>query len=939
MPDPQKTLILFDAMAIVYRAHFAFSRSPRLNSKGLNTGAILGFINTILEVIEKEKPTHVGVACDAKGPTFRHETFSDYKAHRESQPEDITQALPYVFRVVQAMGIPLLMQEGYEADDIVGTLAKKAETEGFQVQMVTIDKDYAQLVSERILFHKLGYAGKKESEKWGIAEVCNRWQIERPEQLIDILGLQGDASDNIPGIPGIGEKTAIKLIQQYGSVEGLIQNADKLKGKQKQNVVQYAEQGLLSKQLATIETQVPIAFEPQKLVLNDFRKSRDLKAVFAELEFKTLSRRLFGQAETTSGSRSGGQADLFAAPAPAPVAASPEPAFVSPAEQPLRDLDTCAHDYHLIDTPELRQELIHFLRLQEVICWDTETTSLNELEAEIVGLSVCYRAGEAFYIPLPPQREAAQAILEEFRELLESPKILKVGQNIKYDLMVLANYGIHLAMPFFDTMIAHYLIEPEQQHGMDFMARQLLGYKTIPISDLIGKKGKDQGNMADLAPEQITDYACEDADITWQLYQKLRPIIETDYQKLFVEVEMPLIAVLAKMERNGIQIDEKALHQLSEELLQTLQSLETSIHTHAGEVFNIQSPKQLGDILFEKLQLDPKAKRTAKTKQYKTSEQILEQLIEAHPIIPDILEYRQVQKLRSTYVEALPRSISPMDGRIHTSYRQAVTSTGRLSSENPNLQNIPIRTEQGQQIRAAFVAPNADFVLMAADYSQIELRIMADFSEDQTMITAFREGQDIHRSTAAKLYHVAPEAVDGQMRRKAKTANFGIIYGVSAFGLAQQLRIPRSEAAEIIQAYFEQFPAIAEYMKEATTTAQQKGYVETLLGRRRYLPDINSGNATQRGYAERNAINAPIQGTAADIIKVAMVNIQRWLDAEGLRSRMLLQVHDELVFEVHVTEIDHLKAHIPDAMKTALPLRHVPLEVEVGIGKDWLEAH
>lgn len=937
---PSKKLLLFDAMAIIYRAHFAFSRNPRINSKGLNTGAVLGFTNTILDVINKEKPTHVGVACDAKGPTFRHEEFEEYKAHRDEQPEEITTAIPYVFKIVEAMGIPLLLKEGYEADDIVGTLAKQAAQQGFEVQMVTIDKDYAQLVEENVYLYKLPYSGKKDAEKWGIKEVCQRWNLERPEQVADILGLQGDASDNIPGIPGIGEKTAIKLVGKYGSVEGLIENVEKLKGKQKQNVQEFAEQGLLSKKLATIHTEVPVEFAPDALVLNDYTQSEALKAVFAELEFRTLSKRLFDEDVTKRTKNTSAQGDLFGSTQEAKSEIGTDMPSVSlPETEPKKDLDTTHHDYHLVDTPELRTELIEFLKLQEMICVDTETTSLDEIEAEIVGLAICYREKEAFYVPVPQAFEEAKKVLEEFRKVLEGTEVGIVGQNIKYDMLVLQNYDIQLRGTFFDTMIAHYLIEPEQRHGIDVMADQLLNYKTMPISELIGKKGKNQGNMGDLPPEKIKDYACEDADITWQLYQKLKPEVEAQYEKLFYEVEMPLIPVLAAMEREGVSINRDALSRYSEELQGMLVELEESIYEHAGEAFNIQSPKQLGDILFDKLELDPKAKRTAKTKQYKTNEQILEKLRDKHPIISEILEFRQVQKLRSTYVEALPKFIHEKDQRVHTSYRQAVTATGRLSSDNPNLQNIPIRTERGRKIREAFVPKNDDFVILSADYSQIELRIMAEFSKDEVMVEAFRNGRDIHSSTAAKLYKVDPEEVDSDMRRQAKTANFGIIYGVSAYGLSQQTELSRKEAGKLIKSYFEEFPAIKQYMDDIVERAREQGYVETILGRRRYLRDINASNANQRGYAERNAINAPIQGSAADIIKVAMIKVQDWIESEDFHSRMVMQVHDELVFEVHRDELETFQKEVPERMKNALTLENVPLEVEAGSGKDWLEAH
>ncbi|WP_250631042.1 DNA polymerase I [Rhodoflexus caldus] len=933
-----KKLFLLDAMALIYRAHFALSKNPRITSKGLNTSAVFGFTNTLLEVIAKEKPTHLGIAFDTAAPTFRHTAFEAYKAQRQEQPEDITVAIPLVKRLCRAMDIPVLELDGYEADDIIGTFAKIAARRDFQVYMMTPDKDYGQLVEENIFLYKPAFMGNGV-EVLGPKEVCEKWGIQRVEQVVDILGLMGDAVDNIPGIPGIGEKTAAKLIAEFDTIENLLANTDKLKGKQKENVVRYAEQGLMSKELAKINTQVPLPFEEEHLKVH-ITKGEELKQLLDELEFRTIKKRLFGEesgeekpAKPTA--KTAAQGSLFAQPAPEQEAHEPDGEFLHTKEK--QNIRTVAVDYHTVDTPELRRQLIRFLALQKVFCFDTETTSENAYEAEVVGLSFCYRKGEAFYVPLPENREAAAAVLQEFQEVFANEKIGKIGQNLKYDLIALANYGIEVRGELFDTMLAHYLIEPEGRHGMDIMAENYLNYKTISYDELT-MRGKKQIPIREVPLADLTEYAAEDADITFQLQEKFAPVLKKDgLEVLFREVEMPLVQVLADMERAGVRIDTEALAAYSKELEVDIRAAEQRVYADAGEEFNIGSPKQLGQILFDKLKLIDKPKKTA-TGQYATGEEILVQLAPEHPIAQHILDFRQLQKLKSTYVDALPQLLSPKDGLIHTTYNQAVAATGRLSSNNPNLQNIPIRTDKGREIRRAFVPRSPDFVLMSADYSQIELRIMASFSKDESMIEAFRQKRDIHAATAAKIFKVPIEKVDSEMRRRAKTANFGIIYGISAFGLAQRLNIPRKEATELINAYFAEFPAVKKYMDEVVQLAHEREYVETILKRRRYLRDINSRNFTQRGFAERNAINAPIQGSAADLIKIAMIKIHNWLKISGLQSKMILQVHDELVFDVYRPEQEIMQAKVKELMESAFTLE-VPLEVEVGVGENWLEAH
>ena len=948
---PAKKLFLLDAFALIYRAHFAFSKNPRVNSKGLNTGAILGFTNTLVEVLQKEKPTHIGVAFDAAKKTFRHEQYADYKAQRQAMPEDIGLAIPYIKQIIKAFGIPILLMEGFEADDVIGTIAQKAERKDFAVFMMTPDKDYCQLVTDQIKIYRPAFMGNA-AEILDVAHVLQRFEVERVEQVIDILGLQGDASDNIPGIPGIGEKTAKKLIQEYGSVEGLIANVDQLKGKQQQNVREFAEQGLMSKELATIHVNVPIPFEPEELALSAPDEA-GLRALFDELEFRQLAARVLnGPAAATStppppgrGARRPAaptQPGLFDGPGTTAAGGPPATGLTVAPPPPRLTLADVPHHYHLIDSAAARQQLLHHLLQQKEVSFDTETTGLDTMTARLVGLSFCWLPGEAYYVPVPPADEAAaQALVDEFCPFFEAEHILKIGQNIKYDLTILKHYKVQIRGPLFDTMLAHYLLEPDMRHNMDLLAETYLHYSPVSIIELIGPKGKKQKTMADLPPAEVSDYACEDADVTLQLKHVFEPRLqELNQLALLNEVENPLVPVLAAIEYEGVRIDSLAMNEYSAELQGYIAELEQQIFAAAGEEFNIGSPKQLGEILFDKMDLGGKNIKKTKTGQYATGEEVLSTLSSEHPIADLILEHRQLTKLRSTYVEALPQLVCALDGRVHTSFNQAVTTTGRLSSTNPNLQNIPIRTEKGREIRKAFVPRDADHVLLAADYSQVELRIMADFSGDETMIEAFRRGLDVHASTASKVFHVDIQDVDAEMRRKAKTVNFGIIYGISAFGLAQRLGISRKEATDIIDTYFQEFPSVKQFMDESINRARELEYAETLLGRRRYLRDINSRNATLRGYTERNAINAPIQGTAADIIKKAMIDIHEWLVREKLQTRMILQVHDELVFDVPKDEVATVTPRIRELMANALLLPHgVPLEVEVGTGSNWLQAH
>lgn len=931
-----KKLFLLDGMALIYRAHFALSKNPRFTSSGLNTSAMMGFTNTLLEVLRKEKPTHMAVVFDTDAPTERHSDYADYKAHRQSMPEDLALAIPYIFRLIKGFNIPVITSDGFEADDIIGTLAKKAEQAGFTVYCMTPDKDFAQLVSENIFIYKPARMGN-DMEILGVPEVKAKWEVDNVEQVVDILGLWGDSVDNIPGIPGIGEKTAKQLIRQYGSVENIIANSHELKGKLKENVEQFAEQGLISKKLAKIILDVPVELDEEALRIND--PSRELlEPLFAELEFRTIGRRVFGEEFKVTGveiSQTSGQMDLFGTPAR--VTIQTETVTIEQAG-PEKNITNTPHIYHLADTPEKRRELIGLLSKQEAICFDTETTGLDANSSELVGLSFAIKPGEAWYVPVPSDADQCSEIVKEFKPVLENSKIDKIGQNLKYDILMLQWCGVQVRGKLFDTMLAHYLLDPDTRHNMDILAENYLGYSPVSITTLIGTKGKAQSTMRDVEIEKIKDYAAEDADITLQLKEVFAPMLQqANVSRLSEEIENPLIYVLADMEREGVRIDPDALREFSLELEKDISVLEKTIYEKAGVRFNISSPKQLGEVLFDKLQLDPKAKKT-KTGQYQTGEDVLTALANKSDIAKDILDIRQLQKLKSTYVDALPLMINPKTGRVHTSYNQAVAATGRLSSNNPNLQNIPIRTDRGREVRRAFIPRDKDHVILSADYSQIELRLIAEISKDENMMDAFAKGLDIHTATAAKVYGVPLEDVDAVQRRNAKAVNFGIIYGQSAFGLSQNLGIPRKEAAEIIEQYFIQYSGIKKYMNDTMNFARENGYVETLMGRRRYTRDINSANATVRGFAERNAINAPIQGSAADMIKIAMIHIHQDLIDQKLKAKMTMQVHDELVFDAPIDEIDKLRVIIEERMKHAIKTT-VPIVVEIGQGSNWLEAH
>lgn len=930
-------LFLLDGMALIYRAHFALSKSPRFTTSGLNTSAVFGFANTLLEVLKKENPSHIAVVFDTEAPTDRHVEFTDYKAHREAMPEDLSSALPYVFKLIEGFNIPVITSDGYEADDIIGTLAKKAEKEGFQVYCMTPDKDFAQLVSENIFIYKPARMGNG-AEILGVKEVLEKWEIERVDQVIDILGLWGDAVDNIPGIPGIGEKTAKDLIKRYGSMENIIANSHELKGKQKENVENFAEQGLLSKRLATILLDAPVDFNAEEFKLTEPSKEL-LEPLFAELEFRTLGKRVFGEEFTIAeaSQKVSAQMDLFGQVLPSKRDALPDDSdYDSP--KVYLTINEVEHSYHLVNDENGYKQLAQQLAQLDSFCFDTETTSTDANNADLVGLSFAYKKAEAYYVHVPDDREKALHILSFFKEILENEKIEKVGQNIKYDILVLSWYGVTVKGKLFDTMLAQYLVDADARNNMDIMANAYLNYSPISITTLIGAKGKNQGNMRDVEVEKVVDYAAEDADITLQLKTVLDQLLdENASKKLFEEVETPLVYVLADMERTGVKIDQATLQVFSRDLEVDIKNLEEKIYELAGVKFNIASPKQLGEVLFDKLQLDPKAKKT-KTGQYQTGEDVLTALSHKSPIVQFILDFRSLQKLKSTYVDALPEMINPKTGRVHTSYNQAVASTGRLSSNNPNLQNIPIKTERGREVRKAFIPKDDEHVILSADYSQIELRIIAEISNEKTMLEAFKNGIDIHTATAAKVYGLHLDEVTSTHRRNAKAVNFGIIYGQSAFGLSQNLGIPRKEAQEIIENYFNQYPGIKKYMSDTIEFARENGYVETIMKRRRYLRDINSANATVRGFAERNAINAPIQGSAADMIKYAMINIFNEINARKLKSKMTMQVHDELVFEVHKSEVEEMKALVREKMQNAIKL-NVPILVEVGVGNNWLEAH
>lgn len=917
-------LFLLDAYALIYRSYYAFLRTPRINSKGLNTSAIMGFCNTLNEVLTKEHPTHIGVAFD-HGKTFRHEVFPAYKAQREETPEDIRQSVPIIKQILEAMRIPILQVDGFEADDVIGTVATRFGTDGIDTFMLTPDKDYGQLIGPRIFMFRPRHGGGYET--LGEKEVESKYGIPTPAQVIDLLALMGDSADNFPGCPGVGEKTAAKLINQFGSIDNLLRHTDEIKGKLREKIENAVEDIKMSKLLATIRTDVPLQLSLDELKVEQPDEVK-LRRIFEELEFKTLANKLLNKSELKPKNVET-QLDLFSVNTPN--------GQEEPKKTNYETHKTVPHEYKLIDNEEEMDRLCDFFMTKEFVSIDTETTSTDAIRAELVGLSFSVEENKAFYVPLPANREEALKYVRIFKPLYENDNILKIGQNIKYDYEVLNNYGVTLQGKMFDTMIAHYLIQPELHHNMDYMAETLLGYRTIHIEELIGPKGKKQKNMRDPSPTDICEYAAEDADITLRLKHLLEPRLkELGLEELFWNIEMPLVRVLADMELNGVCLDTEALQETSRIFTDRMKQYEQEIYKEAGETFNIGSPKQVGDILFGKLQIMDKPKKT-KTGQYVTSEEVLQSLEAKHPVVRNILNYRGMKKLLSTYIDALPKLINPRTGHIHTSFNQAQTATGRLSSSDPNLQNIPVRTDDGKEIRKCFI-PEDGCLFFSADYSQIELRIMAHLSGDENMMEAFREGHDIHRATAAKIWHEDIDKVTDAQRKKAKQANFGIIYGITTYGLAQRMGIPNSEARELIQDYFHTFPKVKAYMEQAKETARAKGYAETLFHRRRYLPDINSRNATVRGFAERNAINAPIQGTEADIIKVAMVRIWKRFKEEGIRSKMILQVHDELNFSVYPEEREQVERIVIEEMQNACQL-NVPLTADAGWGSNWLEAH
>ena len=918
-------LFLLDAYALIYRAYYAFIKNPRINSKGLNTSAVMGFVNTLQEVLTKERPTHLGVAFDPHGPTFRSEAYPAYKAQREATPEDIKQSVPIIKNILKAWNIPILEVEGFEADDVIGTLATKAGEKSIQTYMLTPDKDYGQLVTDHVFIYRPRHGGGYEV--MGPEEVKAKYAIPSTEAVIDLLALMGDSADNFPGCPGVGEKTAVKLINEFGTVESLISRTSELKGALKTKVETHVDDIRLSKFLATIKTDVPIELRMDELKMTEPNET-ELAKLFEELEFKSLISKILKKPEAKQ-KPVNGQLDLFADFAPE---GSSEPEFSS-----FETLKSVPHDYQLVEKEEDIRKLYDFFRTKDFLVLDTETTSTSAIDAELVGLSFSVEEHKAFYVPIPANREEALRIVNIFKPLYEDPSILKVGQNLKYDLEVLRNYDIELKGKMWDTMIAHYLIQPELRHNMDYMAEVYLHYKTIHIDELIGPKGKTQRSMRDLSPTLVYEYACEDADITLQLKNKLEPELKRlDCERLFYDIEMPLMPVLAEMEMNGVCLDTQSLAETSKQFTTRMNDIEQRIYELAGEQFNIASPKQVGEILFDKLKIVEKAKKTKKG-QYVTSEEVLQQLKNKHEIVADILEHRGLKKLIGTYIDALPKLINPRTGHIHTSFNQTITATGRLSSSDPNLQNIPIRGEDGKEIRKAFI-PEPGCLFFSADYSQIELRVMAHLSDDKNMIEVFQEGKDLHAATAANIYKKPIDEVTRDERTKSKRANFGIIYGITVFGLAERLDIPRDEAKMLIDGYFETFPQVHDYMEQSKEIARQKGYVTTLFGRRRYLPDINSANATVRGFAERNAINAPIQGTAADIIKVAMIHIFERFKRENIKSKMILQVHDELNFSVLPEEKERVEQIVLEEMQQAFQMK-VPLVADSGFGTNWLEAH
>ncbi|WP_303011845.1 DNA polymerase I [uncultured Bacteroides sp.] len=946
--ESDNKLFLLDAYALIYRAYYAFIKNPRINSKGFNTSAILGFVNTLEEVLKKENPTHIGVAFDPSGPTFRHEAFEQYKAQREETPEVIRLSVPIIKDIIRAYRIPILEVAGYEADDVIGTLATEAGRRGITTYMMTPDKDYGQLVSEKVFMYRPKHTGGFEI--MGIEEVKAKFDIESPVQVIDMLGLMGDSSDNIPGCPGVGEKTAQKLIAEFGSIENLLAHTDRLKGALKTKVETNREQITFSKFLATIKIDVPIQLE-MDLLVREQADEESLRQIFEELEFRTLIDRVLKKENSGNGTGTANKTATEKKDLPPLPLFSGESEAVQgdlfanftddgPGENKnsnLETLDSLLYDYQLIDTEEKRTEIIQKLLTSKILSLDTETTGTEPMDAELVGMSFSIAENQAFYVPVPANRDEASKIVHEFRPVFENETTLKIGQNIKYDMIILQNYGVTVKGPLFDTMIAHYVLQPELRHGMDYLAEIYLHYRTIHIDELIGPKGKNQKNMRDLDPKDVYLYACEDADVTLKLKNILeKELKENDAERLFYDIEMPLVPVLVNIERNGVLLDTEALKQSSAHFTAQMENIEKEIYQLAGETFNIASPKQVGEVLFDKLKIVEKAKKT-KTGQYVTSEEVLESLRHKHPVVEKILEHRGLKKLLGTYIDALPQLINPRTGRVHTSFNQTVTATGRLSSSNPNLQNIPIRDENGKEIRKAFI-PDEGCLFFSADYSQIELRIMAHLSEDKNMIDAFLSNHDIHAATASKIYKTELKEVDADMRRKAKTANFGIIYGISVFGLAERMNVERKEAKELIDGYFATYPGVKAYMDKSIQVAQEKGYVETIFHRKRFLPDINSRNAVVRGYAERNAINAPIQGSAADIIKVAMARIYQRFQAEGIQAKMILQVHDELNFSVPIDEKERVEEIVIEEMEHAYRM-HVPLKADCGWGKNWLEAH
>lgn len=936
-----KKLFLLDGHALVYRAHYAFITRPLMNSKGWNVSCVSGFTRVLLDVMKREKPTHLAVSFDLPTPTFRHEMFDQYKANRDSQPEDITFGLPYIMKILRGMNIPIITAEGYEADDVIGALAKQAEKEDFKVYMMTPDKDYGQLVSDNIFLYKPAKNGN-EAEVWGVKEVCDYWQIKDVMQVVDILGLQGDSTDNIPGMPGIGPKTAAVLLEKYGSVENIIAHADELKGKQQETFKNFAEQGLLSKKLALIDIHVPVQFHEEDFKLSEYNKE-ELSEVFKELEFKSIAKEILGEGAGegaiihAAAVKIGVQSDLFGAIVG--NISEKEKAGLPSYSQAEKNITNTPHEYELIDTPEKRQKLIQLLQEKALLAYDSETTDIDPNKAEMVGMSFSTAVHEGFYVPVPASREEAQAILGEFKPIFENPAIKKVGQNIKYDLIILKWYGIEMQGVEFDTMIAHYLLEPELRHNMNYMAETYLQYMPISIETLIGK-GKNQLSMRDIRVEKVKDYAAEDADITFQLYEFFKDkVTEQGFEALLKDMEMPLVEVLTELEYNGIRVDADYLNQYAKELDIKIREFEQNIYQLAGMQFNVSSPKQVGEVLFDKLKLPYRWKKTGKTDQYSTDEEKLSELAENYPVVRAILDYRGLTKLQSTYVEALPRMINPKTGRIHSSFNQALAATGRLSSNNPNLQNIPIRTEEGRRVREAFVPRSEEYILLSADYSQIELRLIAEIAQEEAMLEAFQQGLDIHLATAAKVYGVPLSEVTATQRRNAKTVNFSIIYGAGSLNLSQQLGIPRTESKQLIEQYFSQYKDLKKYMDTVVEDARKNGYVTTLMGRRRILRDIDSRNSLARSNAERIAINSPIQGTAADMIKLAMIAIHKQLKTLNLRTKMILQVHDELVFDVYKPELEVVKEIISTGMKNAIPNLKVPIEVGMGTGQNWLEAH